>query len=152
VNLLGDPSLLGDFPSARLFLRGFQLGPLLPLVRPLHEFLFLLAVPLPGQADTVTTVPFLKHADNLVEAPFDLLQVIIDELPPLLLQFAFELHPFPLELIRIHGFLLLCEMAPPYSSYRSGSIIQNFPCTSQYGEKAGSGLVKIAQGGRINEG
>jgi hypothetical protein len=39
-------------------------------------------------------IPFLELAENLVEAPFDLLQVEV----------AFELHPFPLEWVCIHGF------------------------------------------------
>jgi hypothetical protein len=76
----------------------------MPPVRQLHKFVLFLAISFPDQADTVTTVSFLKHADNLVVAPFDLLQVIIGKLAPLLFQFAFELFPFPFELIRVHGF------------------------------------------------
>jgi hypothetical protein len=91
-------------PSARLFLRGFRLRPLISLVLPFHELILFIAI------------PFLDFADKLLVVPSDLLQVIIDELAILLFQFAFELHPFPLELIRIHGFLLLCEMALPHSS------------------------------------
>jgi hypothetical protein len=125
VILLGNPYLFDGFPSAPLFLRGFRLRPLLPLVRPFHEFVLFLAISLPDQADTVTTVPFLKHADNLVVAPFALLQVIIDKLAPLLFQVALKLHPFPFELIRMHGFRFLCEMAISHCSYRSGRIIHN---------------------------
>jgi hypothetical protein len=83
----------------------------MPLICPLHEFLFLLAVVFLNYGDTVLTVPFLELAENLVEASFDPLQVIIGKLAPPLFQFASELHPYPFELIGIHGFLLLCEIA-----------------------------------------
>ena len=78
------------------------------LVWPLHEFVSFLAI------------PFLKYADNLVATLFVLLHVIIDTLSPLLFQSALEPHPFPLGFIRILGFLLLCEVALPHCSYRSG--------------------------------
>ena len=75
-----------------------------------YEFVPFLAVGFSNYADTLSTVPFLELADYLVEASFDLLQVIIDKLAPLLFEIAFELHPFPIEPIRIHGFLIR-EMA-----------------------------------------
>ena len=59
---------------------------------------------------TVLPVPFLELAENLVETSFDLLYVIIGKLAPLLFEVAFDLHPFPLELICIHGSPLQCEM------------------------------------------
>jgi len=46
------------------------------------------------------------------------------------------LHPYPFELIGIHGFLLLCKIA------LSSPILTD---ADDYGEKTGSGLVKIAQ-------
>ena len=63
-------------------------------------------------AGTRSIVPFLKLADYLVEASFDLLQVIIDKLALLLFEIAFELKPFPIESIHIHGFFLY-ELALP---------------------------------------
>ena len=108
----------------------------MPLICPLHEFLFLLAVVFLNYGDTVLTVPFLELAENLVEASFDPLQVIIGKLAPPLFQFASELHPYPFELIGNHGFLLLCEIA------LSSPILT---VADDYGEKTGSGLVKIAQ-------
>jgi hypothetical protein len=89
----------------------FQLKQLLPLVRPLHEFVLFL------------TIPFLDFADKLLAVSSDPLQVIIGELAILLFQFAFELHPFPLELIRIHGFPLQGEMALLQCSYRFGPVL-----------------------------
>jgi hypothetical protein len=71
----------------------------MPLVRPLHEQILFIAI------------PFLNFTDELVVIAFDLLQVIIGELPPLLFGFTFELHPFPFELISVHEVFLLCEMA-----------------------------------------
>jgi hypothetical protein len=59
---------------------------LLPLVRPLHEFVLFL------------TIPFLDFADKRLVVSSDPLQVIIGELAILLFQFAYELHPFPVEL------------------------------------------------------
>ncbi|HEV8620418.1 MAG TPA: hypothetical protein VGQ79_05270, partial [Nitrospiraceae bacterium] len=85
-------------------------------------------------------IPFLELADNLVEAPFDLLQVILDKLALLLFQFAFELHPFPFELIGIHGFLLLREIAPSSTILSLLTIMARRP---------GSGLVKIDQIARL---
>ena len=83
----------------------------MPLICLLHKFLFLLTVAFLNYGDTVLTVPFLELAENLVEASFDPLQVIIGKLAPPLFQFASELHPYPFELIGIHGFPLLCEIA-----------------------------------------
>ena len=65
----------------------------MPLVCPLHEFLFFV------------TVPLLNFADERVVIAFDLLQVIIGELALLLLEFSFELHPFSFELLGVHAFL-----------------------------------------------
>ena len=62
----------------------------MPLVRPLHEVVLFLAI------------PFLNCADELVVTAFDLRQVNIRELTPLLREFSFELHPFPFDLIRVH--------------------------------------------------
>jgi hypothetical protein len=69
----------------------------MPLVRPLHELVFLIPVPL------------LSFANELLVIPFDLLQVVIGKLAPLLFQFAFELFPFPLELSCVHDISLLRE-------------------------------------------
>jgi hypothetical protein len=138
VNLL---SLRDGFPLARLFPYGFRRRLLMPLVRPLHELSLFIAIP----------IPFLDFADKSVVVPFDLLQVIIGKLAILLFQFAFELRPFPFELIRVHGFLLLCdEMVLPHCSHRSGPVLPTPLDIDQYGEKTGSGLVKSAQAGRIN--
>ncbi len=82
MTIFGNPYLLDDFPSARHVHRGFRLSPLLPLIRPFHEFVLVLAISLPDQVGTVTALPFLKHADNLVVAPFVLLQVLFHELAP----------------------------------------------------------------------
>ena len=71
------------------------------------------------QANTFSTVPFLEVAKYLVEASFDLLQVIIDKLAPLLFKIAFELYPFPIESIYIHGFPLR-EMALRQCLHLSG--------------------------------
>lgn len=56
-------------PSARFFLHGFRYRPLMPLVRPLHELVFLIPIPL------------LHFADELLVIAFDLLQVIIGKFP-----------------------------------------------------------------------
>ena len=80
------------------------------LVRPLHELILFLFI----------AIPFLDFAVIFVVVPFDLLQIVIGKLAILLFQFTFELHPFPFELIRVHGFLLLCEMALSQCSYRFG--------------------------------
>lgn len=69
----------------------------MPLVRPLHQLIFFIPIPL------------LSFTDELLLIPFDLLQVVIGKLAPLLFQFAFELFPFPLELIGVHGVSLLLE-------------------------------------------
>src|SRR5580765_7633285 len=132
--VLGNPDLLDDFPSARHVHRGFPLSPLLPLIRPFREFVLVLAISLPDQAGTVTTVPFLKQVDNLVVAPFVFLQVMFHERAPLLFQLALDLHPCPFELIRIHGFRSLYEMALSYCSYRSGRIIHSLPRSTVWRE------------------
>ena len=66
----------------------------MPLVRPLHELVLFIAVPLLG------------FAEKRVVIPFDLLLVVIGKLAILLFQFTFELHPFPFELIRVHDAVL----------------------------------------------
>jgi hypothetical protein len=48
-------------------------------------------------------------------------------------QLASELHPFPLGLIRILGFFLLCEMALPHCSYRSCPALSNLSDIDYYG-------------------
>jgi hypothetical protein len=73
----------------------------MPLVRPLHQLIFLIPVPL------------LSFADELLVIPFDLLQVVIGKHAPLLFQFAFELFPFSLELIGIHDVSFLRENVCP---------------------------------------
>jgi hypothetical protein len=93
----------------------------MPLVCPLHEFVSFLAI------------PFLKYAVTLVATLSVLLHVIINTLSPLLFQLAFELHPFALELIRIDGFVLLCEKALPHCSYLSGPALLNRSGIHQYG-------------------
>jgi hypothetical protein len=89
----------------------------MPRVRPLHQLSLFIAIP----------IPFLDFADKSVVNAFDLLQVIIGKLTPLLFQFTFELHPFPLELIRVHDASLLCEIALSQCSYRSVSLIISTP-------------------------
>ena len=86
---------------------------------------------------------------KLVVIPFDLLQVVIGKLAILLFQFTFELHPFSLELIRVHDASLLCEIAMSPCLYRSVPVISKPPSYGHYGEKTGSGLVKIAQGKNV---
>jgi hypothetical protein len=48
----------------------------------------------------------LERADDFFVAPFDLLQLITDQVAPPLFQIAFKPHPRPLESIS-HGFLLM---------------------------------------------
>src|SRR6185295_12696249 len=84
----------------------------MPLDSPLHELVLVIAI------------PFLDFADELLVAPFNLLQVIIGKLAPLLFEVTFELHPFPFELIGVHACLhLLNRVAPPFACIR--------PCSSQ---------------------
>ena len=79
----------------------------MPPVRPLQEFVLLLAI------------QFLDLADKLVVIPFDLQQIGIGKLAPLLFQLAFELRPFPLELFSIHRiFLLMLSIETPSSRWR----------------------------------
>src|SRR5215210_5464569 len=54
-------------------------------------------------------IPFLNFAYKSLVVPFNLLQIIIGELAPLLFQIAFEMGPFSFELLRIHCILLLYE-------------------------------------------
>ena len=68
----------------------------MPLVRPLQELVLFIAI------------PFQSFAEKLVVIAFDLFQIILGELAVLLFQLAFELHPFPLELIRVHDVSFLC--------------------------------------------
>src|ERR1041385_2750151 len=70
----------------------------MPPVRPLHDLALFVAIPL------------LSLAKKFLVVAFDLLQIIIRKLPPLLLQLTFELHPFPLHLFCIHGITLLCVL------------------------------------------
>jgi hypothetical protein len=84
-------------PEAPNLFRGRGLlRPLMPLVSPLHELVLFIAI------------PFLDFADKLVVVPLDLPQIIVGKLAPLCFEFTFELHPFPFELISVHGFSLLC--------------------------------------------
>ena len=62
----------------------------IPPVRPLH------------QHDIVLGISFLDFAGTFLIVSFNTLQVLIGKLAPLLFQFIFELHPFLLELIRMH--------------------------------------------------
>src|SRR6476620_1224292 len=66
----------------------------MPCFRPLHQLTLLVPIPL------------FDLTDKLLIVPLDLGQVVIGKLPPLLFQFAFELHPFSFELISIHLILL----------------------------------------------
>jgi len=64
-------------------------------------------MPLVGPLDDVVpfvAIPFLDFADKLVLVPFNLLQIIIIKLVPLLFEFTLELHPSPLELVSVHRF------------------------------------------------
>src|SRR6476660_3333806 len=133
MTIFGNPYLLDDFPSARHVHRCFRLSSLLPLIRPFHEFVLVLAISLTDQAGTVTTVPFLNHVDNLLVGPLVFLQVMFHDLAPLLFQLALELHPSPFESIRMHGFRFLCEMDLSHYSYRSGHIIDNLPRSPVWG-------------------
>lgn len=99
----------GSLHSLGLFPHSFSAGCVCYWLSRYYEFVLFLAVMFPDQADTLSTVPFLELADYLVEASFDLLQVIIDKLAPLLFEVAFELHPFPIESIRVHGFFLMWD-------------------------------------------
>ena len=58
-------------------------------------------------------IPFLSFADKLLVVPFDLLQIIIGKLAPLLLQLAFEMGLFSLELSSVHRIILLCKTLIP---------------------------------------
>ena len=64
--------------------------PGMPIISPAHDFFLLVPVAL------------LNASDNFVVIPFDLLEIVIGEFPPLLFDFSSELHPFSFELIRIH--------------------------------------------------
>jgi hypothetical protein len=64
------------------------------------------------------------------DAPFDLLQVIIDTRTPLLFEAVFELYPLFLELIRIHGIFLLCEIVRALFISISPCHLRKFPVTS----------------------
>src|SRR6476659_11222071 len=68
---------------------------------------------MPRKLGLFIAIPFLDFADKLLVVPSDLLQVIIGKLAPLLFQFAFELRPFPLELISVHRTFLLCTVLIP---------------------------------------
>lgn len=99
----------------------------MPLVRPLHQLIFFVAIPL------------LRFADELVVIPFDLLQVVIGKLAPFPFQLAFELFPFPLELICIHDVSLLRENVCPSGPVPPHRVRANF------GMNPGGDLVTIAQ-------
>ena len=82
----------------------------MPCRRPIHQLMLLVAI------------PFLDLADKLVEAPVDLLQVIIGKLALRLFQVAFELHPSSPELISIHNIVLLsCRQSTPFRLQNHGS-------------------------------
>ena len=66
-------------------------------------------------------IPFVGFIDNLVVASFALHQVLVPKPAPPRLQCTFELYPFALELIRVHGVFLLCEVAMPWRG-RSGPV------------------------------
>ena len=111
---------------------------------PLQEFAHLIAMPFLGGRGGVTTVSFLEHAENFVQDSFTLLRVIVSKLAPLLVEVTFELYPFPLKLIRVHGFPLLWD--------RAGSVFVSiwiFPPQTfrhrQYREEPGNSLLTIAQ-------
>ena len=110
----------------------------MPLVRPFHEVILFIAI------------PFLGFADKLVVIAFDLLQVVVGKLAIFLFQLTFELHPFSLELIRVHDVSLLCEIAMPPCPYRSVPVICKPPSYGHYGEKTDCGLVRIAHVARID--
>src|SRR5680860_216114 len=86
---------------------------LMPLVRPLHQFVLFV------------TIPLLHLADELVAIAFDLLQRSIGELAILLFEFTFELHPLSFELICVHALLPFqvklcspgCRLHPALSAY-----------------------------------
>jgi hypothetical protein len=50
--------LLAYFLSVRLLFYGFRRSLLMPLVRPLHEFILFVAVPLLGFAEKPVIIPF----------------------------------------------------------------------------------------------
>jgi len=56
----------------------------------------------PNQRDIVIGISFVDFTDKFLIVPFNPLQVLIGKLASLLFKFTFELHPFLLELIRIH--------------------------------------------------
>jgi hypothetical protein len=55
------------------------------------------------------SISLLNAACQLVTIALDAIKVIVGEVTPLLLGLAFELHPFSLDLIPVHGFLLCCS-------------------------------------------
>ena len=99
----------------------------MPLVSPLHQLVFLIPIPL------------LSFANELFVIPFDLLQVVIGKLAPLLLQFAFELFPFPLKLICVHDACLLRDRVEPSGPTPRLRVRDNS------GMSPGGDLVKSAQ-------
>src|SRR4029077_13287383 len=88
-------------------------------------------------------IPFLDFADKFLVVSSDPPQVIIGELAILLFHFAFEPHPFPLELSTFMDSPSRGEIPLLQCSYRFGPVLHYLPRTRQYGEKTGSGLVKI---------
>src|SRR6187200_1461286 len=94
----------------------------MPCLRPLHQLTLLVPISL------------LDLADKLVIAPIDFRQVVVGKCPPLLFQFAFELHPSSFELISVHLILL----PSPACAYMDMSARVHHPFLSQvlsYGVK-----------------
>ncbi len=99
----------------------------MPLVSPLHELIFLIAI------------PFLNFSDELLVIAFDLRQIVIGKFAILLFQFTLELFPLPLELICVHNVCLLHKMVMTLWAYAPLRIQANS------GNNPVGDLVKIAQ-------
>ena len=62
------------------------------------------------QLDMLPGIQFLNLADKCLVVPFNLFQIILRKLAPLLWQIAFEMGPCSLDLFRVHRILLLCKL------------------------------------------
>src|SRR5512147_912116 len=56
----------------------------------------------PLRSVPLVAIPLLKDADELVPPPGRLVEVVVGQLPPLLLHLALELLPVALDLIPVH--------------------------------------------------
>src|SRR5262249_31385801 len=66
----------------------------------------------------LVAVPLLEAADDLIPPPGGLIQVVVGQLSPLLLEFALELLPVPFDPVPIHGCLLWKLPLEPNTDWR----------------------------------